>query len=227
MKRLALLSMSAAIGLAACSSPEPGSPAFNAELAQKKYEARTDMVQNVTSDLPDWFLKPPADANAVYAAGTATSSDLQMAIDKAVLGAKRSLADRVNSHLSAKMKEFMSETGAAEDAQVMEESQQVTENLVTEVNLAGYTVYKEKIVPANTQYRAYVLLQYPLGEANRLLLDRVKRNNRLQTRLQASKAFRELEKDIQKSRPHPPAPDMPTHPSAHGGQTPAPENAGT
>ncbi len=227
MKRLALLSLAAACGLAACSSPEPGTPAFTAEMLKHQHDARTDMVQNVTADIPSWFLKMPADANAIYASGTATSGDLQLAIDKAVLGAKRSLADRVNSKLSSKMKEFMSETGAAEDSPVMEESRQATENLVTSVNVSGYSVAKEKIVPADTQYRAFVLLRYPLGKANRLLLEQVNRNNMLHTRLEASKAFRELERDIKNAAPQQtpaPAPDA-TPPTAQAQPAPKPAPA--
>ncbi|HLN25435.1 MAG TPA: hypothetical protein VK558_15795 [Patescibacteria group bacterium] len=189
-----------ALSLAACASPEPGTPAYTAQQEQKKQEARTDAIKDSVSEMPSWFTSPPIDEFSIYAPGTSTSADLQFAEDKAVLSAKRALADRVNSRLSSKMKEFLAESGAGENAQVTAESERVTSNLITEVNMAGYNVTQKKFVPAGTQYRAYVLLQYPLGNANRMLVDQVNKNGVLQGKLHASKAFQELEKDIQDAR---------------------------
>jgi hypothetical protein len=186
--------------LAACSSPEPGTPAWTAHQEQKKQEARVEAVKSSVDDLPSWYTSPPNDEFSIYAAGAATSADLQFAEDKAILGAKRNLADRINSKLSSKMKEFVSESGAGENTQVQAESERVTSNLITEVNVAGYTVTQKKFVPSGQQYRAYVLLQYPLGGANRILVDQVNKNNVLQGKLRASKAFQELEQDIRDAR---------------------------
>jgi len=183
MNRSMLFAVLGAIGLAACSSPQPGSPAFTAQQAQKAQEARVDSVKAAVDESPAWFVSPPADEFSVYSPGTATSADLQFAVDKAVLSAKRSLADRVNSKLSAKMKDFISESGAGEDTQILHEGEQVTSNLITEVNLASYNVTERKIIPSGPQYRVYVLLQYPLGSANRLLVERVKKNSVLEGKL--------------------------------------------
>lgn len=200
MIRQILFAAVGAVALAACASPDPGSPAWTAQQAQKKEEARADAVKASVSEIPSWYATPPNDEFSIYAPGTATSSDLQFALDKAVLAAKRSLADRVNSKLSSKMKEFISESGASENAQVLTESERVTSNLITEVNLTGYAVTERKMIPSGNQYRAYVLVQYPLGSANRLLVEQVKKNDLLQGKLRASKAFQELEKDIREAR---------------------------
>jgi hypothetical protein len=186
--------------ITACSTPQLGTPAFTALQEQKKQEARVESVKTTLDDLPSWYTSPPVDEHAFYAPGTATASDLQFAEDKAVLGAKRSLADRVNSQLSTKLKEFISETGAVENAQVLAESERVTHNLITEVNLAGYNITEKKYVASGSQYRVYVLLQYPLGNANRLLVDQVAKNTVLESKLAASKAYQELEKDILEAR---------------------------
>ena len=199
IKQTALV-LCVALTMAACASPEPGTPAFTAQLEQKKQEARTDAVKSSISDLPSWFTSPPTDEDAVYAAGTATSSDLQFAQDKAILAAKRTLADRISSKLSAKMKDFIAESGAAENAPLMAHSERVTQNLITEVNLSGYAVKETKFIPSGAQYRVYVLLQYPLGSANRLLVDRVNKDTALESQLQASKAYQELEADIRDAR---------------------------
>ena len=200
MNRSALCAILGAMTLAACASPQPGSPGWTAQQEQKKQEVRAETVKASVDDLPSWYTSPPTDEFSIYAPGTSTSSDLQFAEDKAVLAAKRSMADRINSKLSSKMKEFLAESGAGENTQVQAESERVTSNLITEVNLAGYTITQKKFIPAGQQYRAYVLLQYPLGSANRILVDQVNKNSILQGKVRASKAFQELEKDIQDAR---------------------------
>ena len=200
MNRSALCAILGAMTLAACASPQPGSPGWTAQQEQRKQEARAETVKASVDDLPSWYTSPPSDEFSIYAPGTSTSADLQFAEDKAVLAAKRSMADRINSKLSSKMKEFLAESGAGENTQVQAESERVTSNLITEVNLAGYTITQKKFIPAGQQYRAYVLLQYPLGSANRILVDQVNKSSILQGKVRASKAFQELEKDIQDAR---------------------------
>ncbi|TAN61675.1 MAG: hypothetical protein EPN20_12090 [Magnetospirillum sp.] len=187
--------------LASCAPvPEPGTPAATAAQQQRKEEARASEVKASVEEAPSWFINPPKDDLSIYAPATATSGDMQLALDKATLSAKRSLADNLTGLLSSKMKEFISESGSAEDATVTRESERVTSNLITETNLAGYQRTQSKVVPQGTQYRAYVLLQYPMGSANRVLVDRVKENRALEGKLRASKAFQDLEKEIQDAR---------------------------
>ena len=192
--------------LGACAPvADPGTAAWTAQQEQKKQEARTDQVKQAAADVPSWYMAPPADDVAIYAPGAATSGDLQLAFDKSVMGAKRALADRINSRLSSKMKEFLSESGAAEDGKVVIESERVTSNLITEVNLSGYDIIEKKLVPSGATYRAYVLVRYPLGNANRILVDQIHKNELLEGKVRASKAFQDLEKDIQSARPAEPA----------------------
>lgn len=183
-----------------CASPKPGSPEAVLEQQQVQDEARVEATQETVSELPDWFLSLPQDTNSVYAAGTATSPDLQLALDKSILNAKRTLADSINGLLSSKMKEFVTEVGSGEDTQVISEVERVTSNLITEVNVSGYKQANAKVLPQGKQYRAYVLLQYPLGKANIMLVDQVKKNRILNGRLRASKAFKELEGEIKQAR---------------------------
>jgi len=184
--------------LSGCATPAPGTP--EAEIAA--HEERMDAVEQTTDDIPTWFISVPTDSSALFSAGTATSSDLQLAMDKAVLNAKRSLADRINSTLSSKMKEFLAETGSDEDAQVLSEVERITSNLITEVNVAGYTQDKADVKPTGTQYRAYVLLRYPLGKANQILVYQVNKNGVVEARVRASKAFQDLEAELQRATGH-------------------------
>ncbi|MFN3077481.1 MAG: hypothetical protein ABT940_11475 [Alphaproteobacteria bacterium] len=188
------------LGLCACSTPEPGSPEAAMLLAAKEREARASLVKDSLDDVPSWYLEVPKDNVSLYAPGTAVSPDMQMALDKAILTAKRTLADSVSSAVSSKMKQFAAETGSSDDPELLTETNIATINLIAEANVAGYSREQTKISPSGTNFRAYVLLRYPLGEANRMLVAQIKRNRILEAKLGASKAFQDLEKDIAAAR---------------------------
>ncbi len=178
-----------AVALSACSTPEPGSP-----------EARMETTANTVDEMPEWYLKLPKDTSNLYASGSSTSPDIQLAMDKAVLMAKRSLADRINSQLSSKMKDFITETGQGSDTGILSEIERVTTNLITNVNVSGYSQNDAKVVQQGSNYRAFVLLQHPNGNANRVLVEEVKKSPELNSKLRASKAFKELEEDIKNAQ---------------------------
>jgi len=55
-------------------------------------------------------------------------------------------------------------------------------------------IYKE----GTRSFRAYVLMELPLGAMNSALLDKVKENKNMYTRFRASEAFKELEQEADK-----------------------------
>jgi len=212
MNHARLVSLAATFALMACTAPQPGTPLWMAEQQQKRQDARVETVKAAVEDLPSWFTTPPTSDTAIYVPGTSISSDLQFAEDKAVLAAKRAMADRVNSRISGKMKEFLSESGTGENNHVLAESERVTSNLITEVNLAGYSITEKKFVPVGSQYRAYVLLQYPLGNTNALRTDQLNQDGLQQSKLRAAKAYQELEDEIKKAQTEDNAPASPLVP---------------
>jgi len=186
--------------VAGCATPKPGSPEAVYEQEKKKDEARVEATEETVVQLPSWYLKLPQDKFSVYAAGTATSADLQLAMDKSILNAKRTLADSIKGLLSSKMKQFIDESGAGDDSVLTNEASKVTFNLITEANVAGYKQADAKVLSQGKKYRAYVLLQYPLGKANAVLVDQVKKNRVLEGKLRATKAFKDLEEEIKQAR---------------------------
>jgi hypothetical protein len=125
---------------------------------------------------------------------------MQMSMDMAVLSAKRTLAAQIGNRLSSKMKEFAMQVGSNDDVQVTKEIERVTTNVITEVNLAGFTREKSELIPQGKGYRTYVLLRYPLGDSNRMIVDQMKKSAVLDAKLRASEAFKELEKEIETAK---------------------------
>lgn len=187
--------------VAGCAGTPPHGSAEYAEY--KERQARTEAAKKTEKTLdkaPDWFLNPPVDGKYMYAVATDYSSELQFAIDKAVLNAKVGLAAQVGNRVSSSMKEFALEGGTGGEARVSREIERVSKEMVAEVNIAGFTIQKREILAQEGGYRVYVLARLPLADANKLVVAETKKNAFLDSRLRASKAFQELEKDIAASR---------------------------
>ena len=201
MKNTILISvLGAACLLAACSSPKPGTPEAAAATEREAKEKAVKAVTKSIEDAPDWYTNPPVEANAIYATGSALSSDMQMALDSAGMAAKREMAGQLSNRLSSKMKEFVSEGGGASDSAYQRESEFVTKNVIAEVNLAGSRREKSKVVQQGEKYRAYVLLRYPIGEANKVLVEQIRKSSQLDAKVRSSKAFQDLEREIDQVR---------------------------
>ena len=181
-------------------APKFGTQEYADYQEQQRQKNIAKEVEKTIDKTPSWFIQPPVENNAIYAVATDYSSDLQFAVDKAMLNAKVGLASQISNKVSSKMKEFAQETGASRDPQLIREIERVSTELVTEVNIPGYTISKREIMQQGTGFRAYVLLRYPLGDANRIVVEQTKKNAILDSKLRASKAFQELEKDIADSK---------------------------
>ncbi len=186
--------------LAACSTPKPGTPDFVRSQEQDQQKTAVKNVENAISKTPAWYVQPPQDINAIYTTGTESSPDMQMAMDMAVLSAKRALAFQLGARTSAKMKDFAGQTGSSGDTDVEREIERVTKSVATEVNLAGFIREKSEIIAEGKNYRAFALLRYPIGESNKIVADQIKKSKVLDTKLKSSKAFQDLEQEIENAK---------------------------
>ena len=168
---------------------------------KKAYEHKAKVVEEQVVKVPDLYTKMPDNEDAIYAVGTAISPELQLSNDIAILSAKTTLADRINGRLNSITKSFMTKVGSTDaDASVINEISTATKNIIADVDVAGYKVKESKIVSNGIQYRVYVLLEYSDEEAQKILLNRLKKDKMLLSKLKANEAFKELEKDVDKSK---------------------------
>ena len=190
MKKLALIPL---VGLiAACEKTPP-----ETVMSQQMYEYKVAQVEKQIDKMHKWYTAIPKEDDAVYAVGTAVTPDLQLSVDFAVLSAKTTLADRVDSRIRSQMKLFKTKLGTNDfDATVQNNFEQVTRNLIADADVAGYTVKENVVVQNGTQYRAYVLLEYKNEVANRVIKTRIAKNEFLLEKLRATRAFKELDENV-------------------------------
>ena len=84
--------------------------------------------------------------------------------------------------------------------QVKQASEIVTKNTTIEAKLIGYKQTKTDAVSMDGKYQFYVLIEYPIGDANKALLNQIKQDNVLSTQKDADKAMAELEAEIEKRK---------------------------
>jgi len=190
----------ACLALAACSSNDVKvagtAPPNTVDVAS--YEYKANVVQDNVAVIPKWFTEMPESDKAIYAVGTTASPDLQLSFDMAVLNAKTTLADRINGRVRSQTKSFMSKIGSDEtDTAVLSEIEKTTSNLIADVDVAGYKVAESKVVSSGTQYRVYVLLEYSDLQAQKILLNRLRKDRILLSKISATNAYKELDAAVE------------------------------
>ena len=183
------------LGLGACTNKD--API----LENDTVEYKTQQVEQTVSVVPDWFRELPEHDKNIYSAGTATAPDIQLAIDVATLNAKTVLADRINGKLDSMTKSFVAKIGQSDvDTSVLTEIETVTKNVIATVDVAGYKQLNLEVLPAGTQYRAFVLLEYSDLEATKIMMNRMKRDRMIYSRIRSTEAWKELENEVNKSK---------------------------
>jgi hypothetical protein len=148
-------------------------------------------------NVPDWYTNTRSDANYFYAANTAVSQDLQLAFDKASTGARAEIARQAGVRISALQKRFDEEVGIENDAQLLQMFNQAAKTVVAST-LQGTKIAKKQQVKDGNNWRAYVLVEYPIAATNAALLEQIINDQRMYTRFRASEAFKELEDEVKK-----------------------------
>jgi LPP20 lipoprotein len=148
-------------------------------------------------DVPDWYTTVPKDTSYLLAARTATSQDMQLALDKATTDGRAEIGRQTELKVQGLQKRFDEETGLNADAQLMTQFTQANKTVVS-TSLSGSRVRTQELCKDGTFWRAYVLVEYPIGAANEALMAQIKKNNDINTRLRASQSYKELDTEVQK-----------------------------
>ena len=181
-----------ALTLGACANKQPKSLVQTPEIKYK-----TAKVKVAVAQIPKWYSKMPEEKDAIFTVGSATAPDLQLAVDIATLNGKVVLADRINGKLKAMTKSWIAKFGQSDvDARVMTEIEKVAKNVIANVDVAGYNPVETEVFAAGTQYRAFVLLKYSDKEASKIIMNRLRKDRMIYSRLRSTEAWKELENEV-------------------------------
>ena len=184
-----------AIGLGACQTNK------ESITANPQIVYQTNTVSKQIEQIPEWYLNIPSAEDTIYSSGSARAPDLQLAVDIAIMNAKTTLADRINGKLDSMTKSFVAKIGSTDlDTSVLNEIEKTSKNVIASVDVAGYVVDKSDITQEGAQYRAYVLLAYNSEEATKIMMNRMKRDRMIYSRIRSTEAWKELENEVNKSK---------------------------
>ena len=165
-----------AITLTNCSKTLTGK-ADKDKVYKVKEEAKVEDGR-ILNKVPQWFVDAQVEKglitnrdaeNFIYGVGSGESPDLQMAIDKAILIAKASLADQLEGELNKRANYFVTENGKEGNKKVVSKIDQTIVNVIKETKVQGYEEWHKAVFETpNGTYRVYIGLKYGVGDANRL-----------------------------------------------------------
>jgi uncharacterized protein YceK len=164
--------------------------------------AQGKVENSATIDIPAWYIKAPASTeDYVYLTGTGISSDLSMSRSKALLDAQVQLADKINGMINALIKQNKRDDAGNVNT---DRTTQTVKKVIIDTAITGYHLEDSKVMSENRGYRTFVLVRYPIGDANRMLKDKLQRER---TDIETdSAADRELEQEMDQRRVKKPVP---------------------
>jgi hypothetical protein len=159
---------------------------------------RTVAEQTVRT-IPKWYETVPNNDNFIYAATTNTSRDLQLAVNKSILDGRNQLAQLIEVQMSGVQKRFQEEVGLGEDSELLSQFTEAYKGVVDQT-LSGSRPKEQEVLAEGEIYRAYVLMEMPIGAANQALLAKLRENQNLYTRFRSTQAFEDMEKQVESYR---------------------------
>ena len=179
--------------------PKPGTPESAALIQEKKLEKTNEALEERISQIPDWYNKPPKSDYAFYGVGDSLQNDLRTARRSATLSARADIAAQLEVYVTGKASSFADgdTSNATGNSDIFEE---VIKSTVREINLNGASIKETKVVASGGKVQAFVLVEFPKGDANQELVKQIKKNAKLTQRARRSEAFKELEKEVERMR---------------------------
>jgi len=144
-------------------------------------------------EMPEWMAEKPESEQYLLGTGTAVSDGLQTALEKAETRARGDIASTVEVRFQGLTKDFQEEVGD----EYLEQFTQAQKEVVSQF-LRGTQARERMVLEDEGRYRAYVLMEMPIGQASKQLLSKLKQNEALYTRFRASEAFQELQNAVEK-----------------------------
>lgn len=144
--------------------------------------------------VPQWYPNPAETQFYVRAPQTATAGNMQIALDKAKTGARGDIASRLRTEVEGMTQTFVQDLNEQEAQKEFVESQETATSQV----LRGSEPAETKICQKDDgTYRAFVLMEMPVGKVAKEFNAMLKQNEDLHSRFQDSEAFEKIQKAIE------------------------------
>ena len=159
----------------------------------------TNDVEHVTyaiDNAPDWFTEPNENTEDVlYITGTAKSTDMGLARDKALLHAHSQLADQVHALVSSLTTKQTVETNSKV---TLDNIDQVVKKVVAEAKMAGYKVVETEMQPEGRYYRFYSMISFPVNQTHLMQEEHQSNKDVENAKARLNKQIDDLDKELER-----------------------------
>ena len=196
-KVFAILPLIALVACGSTKTPVSNAPVLPSETYDNRAAVsqidREAQVNKSITQAPEWMAKLPVSNNAVYANGSAVSTDMSMADYKAKLFAFGKICMAAGGKVDQQSKIFMQDTAVAST----EVSELAIRSMCPSVDITGTEIREVKRISEGGRFRTYVLLALPTGDANALQKrkDQLKLNEGDVQR--GTEAFKEMDRNAE------------------------------
>jgi len=128
--------------------------------------------------IPEWYIDSEEKRglldrknkhNYIYGVGTSVSSNLQLAIEKAMMIAKADLADQIAGRVNKDTSYTVTEAGEEFTIETATETNSTVRNVVENIAPVGYEEWNKSVLLTSTnQYRVYIGLKWTREKKNAL-----------------------------------------------------------
>lgn len=142
---------------------------------------------------PDWFNRPPVSTkDQLYVTGTSSSVNYGSSRQKALLDAQVMLGDKVNGEMNALVQQFQNDVGSS----FITNTTTNVKKLIAETDLTGYSIEQLTTIRVGNEYQTFVLLRYPIGEANDLLKHKLAVKAQRESTMRATQGQIDLNREL-------------------------------
>jgi len=139
---------------------------------------RESSKDSILTKIPEWYIESEESRglldrknkhNYIYGVGTSVSSNLQLAIEKAMIIAKADLADQIAGQINKTTTYNVVEEGTEGTDQIAMSSGNEVNNVVKNISPVGYEEWNKAVfITASNQYRVYIGLKWTRSDKNHL-----------------------------------------------------------
>jgi hypothetical protein len=193
MKKLLVLAPIVAI-LAACSSAPKDT--YERRVYDER-ERQEKLAERAVDKAPKWMMELPQSKSAIYQNGSATSYDMSMSVNKAKTVAYGKICMSAGGRVDQQSKLYRLDSANAST----EHSEMAIKSFCPNVDISGVEMIETKMISEGGQFRSYVLIALPTGDANAIQKFRAEQDQRRLAETRSREAFKEMEKNQGKTTP--------------------------
>jgi hypothetical protein len=146
--------------------------------------------------MPKWYLNTPTKKGYLYATGSELSNKMQTAVNEARDVAFNDLAQQIDAETNRDADRAQQEIG---DEVLVNQFTDKSRSILSK-QLQNVKVIERSVVKEKKNFRAYILIEYDLGAAQKVLMAELEADKELYQALKATNLLKDMETNLEAYR---------------------------